>query len=224
MGLLGSAGAKKAAEEQAKIAKRVAGDWQKLGQTEYSWFQPFMQSGTEALSGQMALLANPMNSQEELASYYSGPEYALQEQQAQYQAQSTAANPYSSMGGSATGNYLGTQSTTLGQNYLKSQAQGRQQEFTNLGGISKMGLSASGTMGSLGTKAMQGIASAMGTYADAEAQAEMAGPRALTSALTGGLSAAIKSFGKSAGKLSDGGKVSTGEWLTDAGETIMGFL
>ena len=104
----------------------------------------------------------------------------MQEEQAQYAAETPAG-----MGGSATGNYLGAQSTQLGQQYLKSQAQGRQQQFTNLGGISKMGLSASGTMGNLGTKAMQGVASAMGIVGEAEAQAAMAPYQGAQQAVSG---------------------------------------
>lgn len=185
MGMIGAHGAKKAAEKQAKIAKEVAGDWKKVGQTEYTWFQPFMQAGTETLGAQMSMLANPVNTQQSLATYYASPEYAMQEEQEQYAAETSAADPYSGMGGSATSNYLGSQSTQLGQQYLQSQAKGRQQQFTNLGGISKMGLSASGTMGNLGTKAMQGVASAMGIAGEAEAQAAMAPYQGAQQAVSG---------------------------------------
>lgn len=174
MGLIGAIGAKKGAEEQARIAKEVAGNWKSLGNTEYSWFQPYMQSGTQTLGAQMSMLANPVNNQETLATYYASPEYDMMEQQAQYAAQTSAADPYSGMGGSATSNYLGNQAVSLGQNYLKSQNQARQQQFNNLGSISKLGLSASGTMGNLATKDMQGVADAMGIYGAAEGQAEMA--------------------------------------------------
>lgn len=206
MGLLGaSAAAKKA----AKVAKQVAGEWKKLGQTEYTWFQPFMQAGTETLGAQMSMLANPVNTQQSLATYYASPEYAMQEEQEQYAAETSAADPYSGMGGSATGNYLGSQSTQLGQQYLQSQAKGRQQQFTNLGGISKMGLSASGTMGNLATKDMQGVASAARMGSEAQMQAENSRARGISSLIGMGIGGALKGFGSSAGTKAAGG---TGLW------------
>lgn len=231
MGLLGAGSAAKAA---AKVAKQVAGDWKKLGNTEYSWFEPYMQSGTQALSGQMQLLANPVNQQEELATYYASPEYAMEEQQAGYAASTTGANPYSGVGGSATSNLLGSQAVTLGQNYLKSMGTAREQEFNNLGSISKMGLNASGTMGNLATRDMQGIAEAAHMGSEAQMQASAANKGAIGGLVSVGLSAAIRGFGSASGAKAAGGtgllssieSAGSSLWggLEEAGKSAMAFL
>ncbi|EEP9808245.1 hypothetical protein PP836_002670 [Salmonella enterica] len=231
MGFLGAGSAAKAA---AKVGKQVAGDWKKLGNTEYSWFSPYMDAGKQTLSGQMSLLANPVNSQEELATYYASPEYDMMEQQEQYAAQTSAADPYSGMGGSATSNYLGNQAVSLGQNYLKSQNQARQQQFNNLGSISKLGLSASGTMGNLATKDMRGVAEAAHMASEAQMQASAANKGAIGGLVSTGLSALIKGFGSGSGAKAAGGtglmdSIESGgaaAWkgIEDAAEAAIAFL
>ena len=173
MGLIGAAGAKKAASQQAEAMKKIAGGYKKLGQWQYQQISPWMQAGTQALSSQMQMLQNPLNSQAALSDYYSSPQYAMQEQQAQYATQA-GAEAAGGLGGSATSNVLASQSTQLGQQYLQGLQKQRSNQFSQLGGISSQGLGATKTMGGWAYQDYNAAAQALGASASASAQATQA--------------------------------------------------
>lgn len=173
MGLIGSMGAGKAAEQQAKMMKEIAKGYGKVGQKQYDWISPWMNAGTEALSAQMQMLANPMNNQAALNDYYAGPQYAQQEAEAQY-ATEAAAEATGGLGNTATSNVLASQSTQLGQQYLQGLSKGRSQEFQQLGGISSQGLGATKQMGNWAFQDYNAAANVFGKGVEADAQATMA--------------------------------------------------
>ena len=74
MGMLSSAGAGKAAEQQAKMMKEIARGYGKLTKRQYEEISPWMQAGKGALTAQMQMLANPINSQAALSTFYSSPD------------------------------------------------------------------------------------------------------------------------------------------------------
>lgn len=149
MGLFGnnSSDAISAANAQyQQTMKQLAKGYGTLGKAQYGAISPYMNAGTQALGAQMDMLANPMNSQQALSDYYASPEYDQQMQAANYAANS-AAEASGGLGNTATGNALAAQSAEMGQNYLNSLGKQRQQQFNNLGGLSKQGLNATNTMG-----------------------------------------------------------------------------
>lgn len=83
-GILGGIGASNAAEEQIKMMEQIAQGYGKLGQQQYDWISPWMEAGTQALTAQMQMLANPMNQQAALSGFYGSPVYAEQMEQANY--------------------------------------------------------------------------------------------------------------------------------------------
>lgn len=149
MGLFGnnsSDAINEANNEYQQAMHNLAKGYGKLGQSQYGAISPYMNAGTQALSAQLQMLANPMNSQQALSDYYASPEYDQQMQAANYAANS-AAEATGGLGNSATGNALAAQSADMGQQYLQGLGKQRQQQFSNLGGLSKQGLNATNTMG-----------------------------------------------------------------------------
>ncbi|MDK9583170.1 hypothetical protein [Lelliottia wanjuensis] len=223
MGLLGGMGAGKAAEAQAKAAKEIAKGFGQLGQKQYDWISPWMDAGKGALTAQMQMLANPLNSQAALTDYYAGPQYAQQEAEAQYATES-AAEATGTMGSTATGNVLASQSTQLGQQYLQGLNKQRSQQFQELGGISQEGLSATKTMGNWGYQDVSSAAKYLGEAAGLSG----AGTMAKYSGLAGGISSAIKTasglFG--ANKAGGANKSPSGDtnWWKVAGDAAMTAL
>ena len=173
MGIISSIGAGKAASAQAEAMKKIAKGYGKVGQWQYQQISPWMNAGKGALTAQMQMLANPLNSQAALSDYYAGPQYAQQEQQAQY-ALDSAAESTGTMGATATGNALASQSVSLGQNYLKGLNQQRSQQFQQLGGISSQGLGATKTMNQSAFQDYNAAANLLSGAAAAEGQATMA--------------------------------------------------
>lgn len=173
MGIVSSIGAGKAAEEQAKALKKIAQGYGTLTKKQYEAISPWMDAGKGALTAQMQMLANPINNQAALSGYYASPEYALQQDAASYAAMA-GAEATGTLGNTATSNALAAEATSLGQNYLKSLNQQRQQQFTNLGGISSQGLGATKTMGGWASDNYNAAASMMRGASTAEGQSTMA--------------------------------------------------
>lgn len=172
MGLISGIAGGNAAEAKAEAMKEIASGYGKVGRKQYDWLSPWMNAGTQALTAQMQMLANPLNSQGALNDYYSGSQYAAEEQQAQYAAES-AAEATGTMGSTATGNALASQSVSLGQNYLKGLNQQRQQQMNTLGGISSQGLGASKTMGQFAFQDYNAAANLLTGAANAQYQASV---------------------------------------------------
>ncbi|MDK9585415.1 hypothetical protein [Lelliottia wanjuensis] len=173
MGLIGSMGAGKAAAAQAKAMKEIAKGYGKVGQKQYDWISPWMNAGTQALTAQIQMLANPMNSQAALTDYYAGPQYAQEQEQAQYAAEA-GAEAAGGLGNTATSNILASESTQLGQQYLQGLGKARSQQFQQLGGISSQGLGATKTMGNWAYQDYNSAAGYLAQAAGLSGQATMA--------------------------------------------------
>jgi hypothetical protein len=196
MGLLSGNSAADAANAYAETMQQIAGGYKKLGQMQYGAISPYMDAGTQALGAQLEMAANPINNQQALSDYYSSPQYAEQEQAAEY-ALNSQAEASGGLGNTATGNALASQTTDMGQSYLQDLNKQRQQQFTNLGGLSKQGLNATNTMGSWASQDYNNAAGYLGNAANAQAKAAMAPSQGLASGITGAMGA--YNFGKKAG-------------------------
>lgn len=194
MGLISSMGAGKAAKAQAEAMKKIAEGYGKVGKWQYQQISPWMDAGKGALTAQMQMLANPLNSQAALSDYYAGPQYAQEEAQAQY-ALDSAAEATGTTGATATGNALASQAVSLGQNYLKGLNQQRAQQFQQLGGISNQGLSATKTMNQSAFQDYNAAANVFGKGAEAQGQATMAPYTGTESFLNKQMGLAMQGFG-----------------------------
>jgi hypothetical protein len=166
MGLLSGNSAVDAANAYAETMQQIAQGYGKLGKAQYGAISPYMGAGTQALGAQLQMLANPINNQQALSDYYSSPQYAEQEQAAEYVLNSQA-EAGGGLGNTATGNALASQTTDMGQSYLQGLSKQRQQQFTNLGGLSKQGLNATNTMGNWASQDYNNAAGYLGDAASA---------------------------------------------------------
>jgi hypothetical protein len=167
MGLLSGHSARKAADEYSNTMKSIAQGYGTLGKAQYGAISPWMDAGTQALSAQLQMLANPINQQQALSDFYASPQYDQQQQAAQY-AMDAQAEATGGLGNTATSNALAAQTTSMGQNYLNSLGKQRQQQFTNLGGLSKQGLNATDTMGNWAQQGYNSAANYLGNAASAQ--------------------------------------------------------
>lgn len=189
MGLLSGNSAADAANQYANTMKQIGKGYGTLGKYQYGAISPYMNAGTQALNAQLQMLANPLNSQQALTDYYAGPQYAEQEQAAEY-ALNSQAEATGGLGNTATGNALAAQTTQMGQNYLTGLNKQRQQQFNNLSGLSKMGLNATTTMGKWASDDYNKAAGYLGSGANAQANAAAADARRNASMLGGALNLA----------------------------------
>lgn len=189
MGLLSGNSAADAAAQYQKEMQQIAKGYGTLGKYQYGAISPYMNAGTQALSAVMQMEANPINNQQALSDYYASPQYAEQEQAAEYglnaQAEATGG-----LGNTATGNALAAQTTQMGQNYLTGLNKQRQQQFNNLSGLSKMGLNATTTMGKWASDDYNKAAGYLGSGANAQVNAAAADARRNSSMLGGALNLA----------------------------------
>lgn len=173
MGMIGSIGAGKAAKAQAEAMKGIAKGYGKLGQKQYDWISPWMDAGKTALTGQTQMLANPVNNQAALSDYYAGPQFAQQEEAAQY-ATDAGAEATGGLGNTATSNVLASQTTQLGQQYLQGLNKARGEQLQQLGGLSSQGLGASKTMGQFAYQDYNSAANLLSQAAGLQGQSTMA--------------------------------------------------
>ncbi|MDR3105660.1 MAG: hypothetical protein LBU96_14585 [Yokenella regensburgei] len=199
MGLLSSAGVSGAADEYNKAMKNIASGYGTLTQAQYGGMSPYMQAGKGALTAQMQMLANPVNQQTALSMYYASPEYAMQQDAANY-ATMAAAEATGSTGNTATANTIASQATQLGQNYLNSLNKQRQTQMDTLGDISRQGLTATTTMGNWASRNVGEIAGLAQQAANMSAQAAMAPYTGAQGAFNTGLSLGMNWFGQNRGK------------------------
>lgn len=172
MGMKSSIGAGKAAGKQAEAMKKIAQGYGTLTKKQYEAISPWMEAGQGALTAQMQMLANPINNQAALSTYYASPEYAMQQDAASYAAMA-GAEATGTLGNTATANALAAEATSLGQNYLKSLNQGRQQQMNTLGDISNQGLGATKTMGGWASQNYNAAANMLTGASSAEGQETM---------------------------------------------------
>jgi hypothetical protein len=180
MGLLGnnsSDAINDANAQYQQTMKQLAKGYGTLGKYQYGAISPYMHAGTQSLSAEMQMLANPLNSQQALSDYYAGPQYAQQEQAAEY-ALNSQGEATGGLGNSASGNALASQTVDMGQNYLTGLNKARQQQFTNLSGLSRQGLNATDTMGKWAADDYGNAAGLMGNAASANVNAAAAQAKA----------------------------------------------
>lgn len=163
----GITGANKAADAQTNAANQSAA----LSKEQFEQIQqnlaPFLQFGTSQLQG-LGGLMQPLNRQQELAQFYSGPEFAMQSQQARGQ-QLAAAEATGGLGSTYTGNALASIAPQLGMNYLGQREAQQADLFNRLMSGAGMGLNAASMQGTAAQNYVSQASNAFGQAGAAQA-------------------------------------------------------
>ena len=144
----GITGSNKAADAQIDAANRGANLSQEQFQQIQQNLAPFLQFGTNQLQGLSGLM-QPLNRQDELAQYYSSPEFAMQSRQARGQ-QLAASEATGGLGSTSTGNALASIAPQLGMGYLDQREAQQADMFNRLFAGAGMGLNAAAQQGQAG--------------------------------------------------------------------------
>ena len=169
----GITGANKAADAQTNAANQSAA----LSKEQFEQIQqnlaPFLQFGTSQLQG-LGGLMQPLNRQQELAQFYSGPEFAMQSQQARGQ-QLAASEATGWLGSTSTGNALASIAPQLGMNYLGQREAQQADMFNRLFAGAGMGLNAAAQQGQAGQNYASQASQAYNQAGAAQAGGSMSG-------------------------------------------------
>lgn len=169
----GITGANKAADAQTNAANQSAA----LSKEQFEQIQqnlaPFLKFGTSQLQG-LGGLMQPLDRQQELAQFYSGPEFALQSRQARGQ-QLAASEATGGLGSTSTGNALASIAPQLGMNYLGQREAQQADMFNRLFAGAGMGLNAAAQQGQAGQNYASQASQAYNQAGAAQAGGSMSG-------------------------------------------------
>ena len=166
-------GANQAADAQINAANQSAAISKEQFEAIQKNLAPFLQFGTNQLQGLQGVM-QPLNRQEELATYYSSPEFALQSQQARGQ-QLAAAEATGGLGSTSTGNALASIAPTLGMSYLGQREAQQADLFNRLMAGAGMGLNAASMQGTAGQNYVSQASNAFNQAGAAQAGGAISG-------------------------------------------------
>lgn len=142
--VLGSiTGANAAADAQTNAANQSNATALQIFNKQQATLAPFVQSGLQGIYGLQSTAGKPIDRASTLNNYYNGPEYDQMSNQARYQ-QLASAEATGGLGSTATSNGLAAIAPTLGQNYLNQMTAQQQNMYSQLLGLTNVGLSAGG--------------------------------------------------------------------------------
>lgn len=165
-------GSSDAAEAQTNAANQSAALSKEQFESTQKNLAPFLQFGTSQLQG-LGGLMQPLNRQQELSQFYSGPEFAMQSQQARGQ-QLAAAEATGGLGATSTGNALASIAPQLGMNYLGQREAQQADLFNRLMAGAGMGLNAAAQQGQAGQNYVSQASQAFGQAGAAQAGKHLA--------------------------------------------------
>ena len=169
----GITGANKAVEAQTNAANQGAALSKEQFESIQKNLAPFLQFGTNQLQGLQGVM-QPLNRQEELATYYSSPEFALQSRQARGQ-QQAASEATGGLGSTSTGNALASIAPTLGMSYLGQREAQQADLFNRLMAGASMGLNAASMQGTAGQNYVSQASNAFNQAGAAQAGGSISG-------------------------------------------------
>lgn len=144
--------------------------------------QPFVQAGLQGLSGLQSTAGQPIDRASTLSNYYNSDEYKQMANQAQYQ-QLASAEATGGLGSTATSNGLAAIAPTLGQNYLNDMTSQQQNMYSQLLGLTNVGLNAGGATNAAAGTYSTATQNNLTNAGNATAKSYLANGQALTSGL-----------------------------------------
>jgi len=136
-------GANQAASAQTNAANQSNATALQIFNQQQATLQPFVQAGLQGLSGLQSTAGQPIDRASTLNNYYNSSEYNQMANQARYQ-QLASAEATGGLGSTATSNGLAAIAPSLGQNYLNQMTAQQQNMYSQLLGLTNVGLSAGG--------------------------------------------------------------------------------
>lgn len=136
-------GTNQAAKAQTNAANQSNANALQIFNQQQATLQPFVQAGLQGLSGLQSTAGQPIDRASTLNNYYNSSEYNQMANQARYQ-QLASAEATGGLGSTATSNGLAAIAPSLGQNYLNQMTAQQQNMYSQLLGLTNVGLSAVG--------------------------------------------------------------------------------
>lgn len=173
VGALASASSqKKAAKTQAQAAESGAQVAREQNEAMRKDMLPFLQFGTSKLPALEGMM-QPLNRQDELATYYASPEFDVMSRQARGQ-QLAASEATGGLGSSSTSNALASIAPQLGMSYLGRREAQQADLFNRLMAGAGMGLNAAAMTGQAGQQYASQAANAYNQAGAAKAGGQLA--------------------------------------------------
>ena len=139
----GITGTNKAADAQVSAAKNSNATALQIYNDQKKTLAPFLTAGQSGLAGLQAIAGQPVDRNASLSNYYNSNEYQQLADQARYQ-QLASAEATGGLGSTATANGLAAIAPQLGQNYLGMMTDQQNNMYSQLLGLTNIGLSAVG--------------------------------------------------------------------------------
>ncbi|WP_241575684.1 DNA transfer protein [Rosenbergiella nectarea] len=139
----GVTGSTAAAKAQTNAANQSNATALQIFNQQQATLKPFVQVGLQGLTGLQGTAGQPIDRNATLNSYYNSPEFSQMANQARYQ-QLASAEATGGLGSTANSNGLAAIAPMLGQNYLNQMTDQQQNMYSQLLGLTNVGLSAGG--------------------------------------------------------------------------------
>lgn len=170
----GITGSNAAADAQVKAANQSNQTSWNIYQDQVNRLAPFLSAGQTALTGLQGIAGQPIDRNASLAQYFASPEYQMMNDQARNgilrSAQATGG-----LGSTATGNLLSSIAPQLGQNYLNMMTDQQNNMYSQLMGLTNVGLSAGGATNAAAGNYANSYGQNMGQIGAARAGQALAG-------------------------------------------------
>lgn len=175
-------GANQAADAQVSAANSSNENAWRIYQDQKQTLSPFLDAGKTALSGLQGLAGSTLDRGKALTDYFNSAEYQQLANQARYQGL-TAAEATGGLGSTAMSNQLASIAPTLGQNYLNYLDQDQQRRYSQLLGLTNVGLTAGGATNAAAGNYASNYGNNMSQIGASNAGAYLASGNALTSGI-----------------------------------------
>lgn len=198
-------GANQAADAQVSASRDANSNAWNIYQDQKKTLAPFLSAGQNGLSGLVGLAGIPIDREGLLNQYYNGQEFNDMANQARYQ-QLASAEATGGLGSTATANGLGSIAPQLAQNYLSMMTDQQNNMYSQLMGLTNVGLNAGGASNAAAGQYANSYTNNMNQIGASKAGLSLANGNALTqglgflagsspaSALGNGLSGIVKSW------------------------------
>lgn len=161
-----------AADAQVAAANAALEESKRRYEESKANFAPYLEFGTSLLPS-LGGVMQPLNRQDELATYYASPEYAMMSQQARNQ-QLASSEATGNLGSTSTANSLAAIAPQLGMSYISQREAQQADLFNRLMAGAGMGLNAAAMTGQAGQQYASQAANAYNQAGAAKAGGSLA--------------------------------------------------
>lgn len=175
-------GSNQAAAAQTSAANQSNATALQIYNDQKKTLAPFLTAGQSGLAGLQAIAGQPIDRNASLSNYYNSNEYQQLADQARYQ-QLASAEATGGLGSTATANGLAAIAPQLGQNYLSMMTDQQNNMYSQLLGLTNVGLSAGGASNAAAGAYSNAVQNNLGTIGSAQAGKALANGNSITQGL-----------------------------------------